>query len=85
MLDIGSTCEMSLDETDCPIQKPMPFIPKYFSHKFHGPGVKYKVGICICNGWICCFNGPFPCGNPDIVVAHVGTFGNHEKLLADGG
>jgi hypothetical protein len=45
---------------------------KYFLHKFHGPGVKYKVGICRITGWVCWFNGPFPAGNPDLRISKLG-------------
>lgn len=33
---------VSLDGTaDCIIQEPYPFIPKWYSHKFHRPGLRY--------------------------------------------
>ena len=88
MLDSGNACKISLDGTDCPIQEPQPFNPKYFSHKFNGAGVKYEIGVCIKTGWVCWFNGPFPCGNPDITIARLGVveyLEPNEKILADGG
>jgi hypothetical protein len=34
----------------------------WFSHKFKGPGVQYKVALNIMMGDIVWINGPFPCG-----------------------
>jgi hypothetical protein len=88
MKDSGNACKLSLDGTDCPIQEPIPFNPKYFSHKFNGAGDKYDLGICIKTGLICWFNGPFPCGVVDITIARLGIveyLDQHEKILADGG
>ena len=85
---LTNKCKLSLDGTDCPIQEPQPFNKKYFSHKFHGPGLKYEIGICITTGWICWYNGPFPCGNPDVNIARLGVIryiATGEKILADGG
>jgi hypothetical protein len=88
MNDKGNVCKISIDGTDCPIHEPQPFNPKYFSHKFHGPGLKYEIGVCILTGWICWFNGPFPAGNPDITISRLGICNyleSQEKILADGG
>lgn len=52
----------SVDRTDCPIFEPTPFDPKWVSHKFKGPGVRYEVGIAIGTGEIVWAFGPFPCG-----------------------
>eukprot|EP00536_Pseudo-nitzschia_multiseries_P018369 jgi/Psemu1/55253/gm1.55253_g len=30
-----------------------------YSHKLNGPGIKYKVGVCLKTGWIVRINGPF--------------------------
>jgi hypothetical protein len=71
-----------------PIHKPQPFNPKYFHHILHGPGVKYKIGVCILTGWICWFNRPFPASNPDITISRLGICNyleKQEKILADGG
>jgi hypothetical protein len=43
----GSVCKMTIDGTDCRIWDPMPFSPKWYSHKFKCPGLRYKVGLCI--------------------------------------
>jgi len=53
---------MTVDGTDCMIEEPVPFSPKWYSHKFHGPGVRYKIGAGVQTGWIVWVNGPFPCG-----------------------
>ena len=44
---VGNRCLISIDGTDCQIQEPTPFSPKWFSHKFNGPGIRYEVGILI--------------------------------------
>ena len=33
-----------------------------YSHKFHGPGLRYEIGLGIMSGDICWVNGPFLCG-----------------------
>ena len=38
-------CWISLDGTDFRIQEPTPFDPKWFSHKFKGPGLRYEIGV----------------------------------------
>ena len=61
---------VSIDDTDFKIYEPTPFIPKWFSHKFHGPGVCYEIGIVIAMGWIVWVNGPFPSGEwTDLAIA----------------
>jgi hypothetical protein len=69
-------------------KSPSPLTKNIFPPKFKGPGVKYKVGVCIMTGWIVWFNGPYPCGNTDLTIAQRGVC-NHlepqEKILADGG
>jgi hypothetical protein len=51
---------LTLDCTDCMINEPYPFHPKWRSIKFSGPGVKYEVAIAIYSNNICWANGPFP-------------------------
>lgn len=61
--------KVSVDGTDFRIQEQAPFDSKWFSHKFHGPGVRYEVACCIETGWIVWIHGPFPCGSsPDIRI-----------------
>jgi DDE superfamily endonuclease len=70
MLSNGSTCLVTVDGTDCEIVEPSDFSSRWFSHKFHGAGLRYEVGVCIQTGWIVWKNGPYPAGSfPDIVVA----------------
>ena len=77
---------ISLDGTDFHIQEHTPFDPKWFSHKFKGPGVWYEVGICLQTWWIAWWNGAFHCGSLgwqwliDELDDKVG-----EVVLADGG
>ena len=35
----------SVDCTDCRIHEPTPFESKWYGHKFHGTGVRYKIAI----------------------------------------
>ena len=44
---VGQLCFIRLDGTDFSIQEPSPFDPMWYSHKFKGLGVQYKVGICL--------------------------------------
>jgi len=67
--DIGRTCKITVDGTDFRIYEQHPFNKKWYSHKFHGPGVRYEVGLCIQTGHIVWIRGPFPCGRwPDIKI-----------------
>lgn len=60
----------SVDGTDFRIEEPTPFDPKWYSHKFKGPGVRYEVVIGIHNKYIVSINGPYPCGAwPDLKIA----------------
>jgi hypothetical protein len=89
MKDNGSTCKITLDGTDCPINEPTPFHRMWYSHKFKGPGVRYEIGLCIQTGWIVWKNGPYPCGRyPDLTIARDKIqycMVPGEKYVADGG
>ncbi len=80
---------VSLDRTDCRIFEPRPFDPMWFSHKFHGPGLRYEVGLCIKTGHIVWVNGGVPCGAwPDLTLARsafVPALARTEQALADRG
>jgi hypothetical protein len=88
----GSTCFMSLDATDCPIQEPHPFDDRYFSFKLHGAGLKYEVGVSIYRPRIVWVFGGLPCGEfSDLKLARELFVHNllhndiiHEKAVADG-
>jgi DDE superfamily endonuclease len=82
---------VTIDGTDFKIQEPIPFNKKWYSKKFNGPGVRYRVGICIQTGWIVWVNGPFPCGEwSDIKIAlkdvvYMFEEGTDERAVADKG
>lgn len=60
-------CLVSVNGTELRIEKPTPFSPQWFSHKFRGPCVQYEIEISITNSKILWFNGPFSCGAwPDL-------------------
>lgn len=42
--------------------EPTPFLPCWYSHKFNGPGVCYKVGVALQTCNIVWINGPYVCG-----------------------
>jgi DDE superfamily endonuclease len=85
----GSTCLITVDGTDCPIQEPTEFSRRWFSHKFKGPGLRYEIGICIQTGWVVWQNGPYPCGSwNDLRVARDSLYQfllPGEKYIADAG
>ena len=53
---------MSIHGTDFKINEPSPFDKSWFSHRYNGPGVRYKIGISIETPKIVWSNGPRPCG-----------------------
>ena len=65
------------------------FDPKWFSHKFKGPGLRYKVAVCIQTGHIVWYNGHFPPGDwPDLRIAQdalIYELDNGELALVDRG
>jgi len=89
MNDNHSICLITLDGTDFHTYETMPFDPKWYSHKFRGPGLWYEIGICIQTGWIVWIHGPFPPGMwPDIKIARDAIHDElepSEKYLADSG
>jgi hypothetical protein len=67
--DRKKICKVTVDGVDFPIQEPSPFSPKWFSHKFKGPGLRYEIAVCIQTGHIVWIHGPFPCGPwPDLKI-----------------
>jgi hypothetical protein len=80
---------VSLDGTDFRIQDPYPFDPKWYSHKFHGPGLRYEVALNIKTGSIVWVNGSVPCGEySDLRLAlesYVHYLDEDEKTVADRG
>ena len=69
--------------------EPNPFNRSWYSHKFHGPGLRYEVGVSISTGNIVWVNGPFPCGEyPDIKIFKkfmLNMIGPEEMVVADRG
>lgn len=51
-----------MDGIDFKIDEPKPFSRIWYSHKFHGPGLRYEIGLCIRTGQIVWVNGGYPCG-----------------------
>ena len=54
-------CLICIDGTDVPINEPGDRSSIWWSHKFNGPGLRYKVATCIATSDIVWFCGPFPC------------------------
>lgn len=81
----------SVDGINVRIPEPTPFNPGWFSHKFHGPGLRCEVAISVQSCDIVWVNGPCPCGEwPDLRIAHdslvhQGDLEEGEMMLADGG
>jgi len=84
-----SVCLVTIDGTDFCMPEPPEFNPRWFLHKFKGPGLRYEIGICIQTGWIVWINGPYAPGNwTNLAIARYGIatkLGPGEKYLADGG
>lgn len=82
-------CLASVDGTDVRIREPQTFDPKWYSHKFHGPGVRYEIGISINTADIVWLSGPYPCGSyPDISIFNQGMVKGlfqNERVVADNG
>ena len=67
--DRGDDCLVSVDGVDCEFQQilvPHPTVPgkkiinkALYSHKFHGPALRYKVAILMLSSDIVWINGPF--------------------------
>lgn len=64
--DIGNDCLISVDGTDCPIQKRWSWETgrkvldkRFYSHKFNGHGLRYEVAISILNSDIVWIAGPY--------------------------
>ena len=69
--------------------EPSDFNPKWYSHKFNGPGLRYEIGLCIRTGDIVWVHGGFPCGEwPDLRLARnafIDRLEPQEMVVADGG
>ena len=81
-------CNVTVDGVDMRIEEPpkkdfstdLPYDKKWYSHKFHGPGLRYELAVAIQTGDIVHINGPFPCGKyPDINIFRMGLKQKLEK------
>ena len=72
---------VSIDGVHFRIMEPSLFNPKWYSHKFHGPGLRYDLAICIRTGNIVWASGGLPCGEwSDLRLARdVFIFGLREE------
>lgn len=82
-------CWISVDGTDFRIMEPRPFNTKWFSHRFHGLGVRYEISVCIGRGRNVWANGPYPCGShSDVIIFRrylKQALGEKEMVVADRG
>lgn len=80
---------VSVDGTDFPINEPQPFSPSWYSHKFHGPGVRYEIGLSVASGRIIWVNGSFKCGafpdNKSFCIDMKNCPRSDESVIADCG
>lgn len=85
----GQTCFVSLDGIDISILEPKPFETRWYSHKLHGPGLRYEIGLNIRTGDIVWSFGGYPCGTyPDLSLAReafVLALSDNEKAMGDKG
>ena len=51
-----------MDGIDFPINEPSPFSSQWFSHKFHGAGLRYEIGIRVRSARIVWASGPYAAG-----------------------
>ena len=61
--DILNDCLMSVDGTYFCIKQFRPFSKVWHSHKWKGPGLRYKIGVCICTSSIVWITARFLAAN----------------------
>lgn len=87
--DQGYDCLVSVDCTDCKVERIAGAEKAFQSYKFRGPGLRYEIAICIMTGWIVWLMGPFPAGDwPDVEIfrfALKDMLGRNERVEADDG
>ena len=80
---------MTVDGVDFLIEEPSDFSSEWYSHKFDGPGVQYKIAVSIVGGNICWINGPFQAGAyNDLKIFRLGLMNKldeHKYVEADHG
>jgi len=60
---------LTVDGVHCPIEEPRQEpSAKWHSHKFHGAGLAYELGISVFENKLVWINGPYPCGDSDLVI-----------------
>lgn len=60
---------MTVDGTHCPISEPRTQpSADWYSHKFHGPGLGYEIGLSIFKNQVIWLNGPVKAGEPDMNI-----------------
>ena len=65
---------ISVDGIHCRIYEPrIEPSTKWFSHKFHGPGLVYELGIAIFHNQIVSIKGPFPASRNDWTIFSITT------------
>ena len=82
-------CRISVDGTDVRIFEPTRFSPEWYSHKFHGAGLRYEIGIGIETGYVVRAQGPFPSDKYSdarkFKLVLQTRLLPHENVVADGG
>ena len=56
--DKEKTCKTTVDGVDFAIWHQKPKSKNWYSHKFNGAAVRYKICLCIQTGYIIWVNGP---------------------------
>ena len=91
--DSGEDCLVSVDGVDFMIEEPFPYTKDvsniWYSQKFHGPGLRYEVGVGIKEGDIVWLQGPFPAGQHNDCTLFQDGLANYldpfERVEADDG
>lgn len=78
-----------MDGTDCIIQDPFSCSTEWYSHTFHGPGLRYDVAASISEGHILWVNGTYPCGSypaeKTFIIGLINKLLPFDYVLCDGG
>jgi len=80
---------LRIDSTDCPSFEPQPWSSAWYSHKFHGPAVRYEIAVTVRSAQIVWISGPWPAGShSDIKIFRSNLklrLGSQEFVIADSG
>ena len=67
--DGGPVFIISVDGVHCPINEPRKKPnAKWYSHKFHKPGLAYEIAISVYSSKVVWVRGPFPAGTSDLSI-----------------